>query len=93
MVKTTLFPDIKMEIEFLEYKKPFNTTLSNKIDHDKFKLMFLKKNNNNFCNNKLSKNRNRVNNTKNNKVLSNTVVHTSLKLLDIHGEFLMKNLF
>jgi len=88
MVKTTLFPDIKMEIEFLEYKKPFNTTLSNKIDYDKFKLMFLKKNNN-----KLSKNRNRVNNTKNNKVLSNTVVHTSLKLLDIHGEFLMKNLF
>jgi len=42
---------------------------------------------------KLRKNRDGVSSMKNEKVLSNTVAYTSLKLLDIHGEFLMKNLF
>ena len=93
MAKTILFSDIKMEIEFLEHNKPLNRVLSNKIDYDKFKLKFLKKKNANFCNSKSRKNRDGVSSLKNEKVLSNTAAYTSLKLLDIHGEFLMKNLF
>jgi hypothetical protein len=34
-----------------------------------------------------------VNHRKKRKVLSNTTVQTSLKLLDIHGEVLIRNLF
>jgi ribosomal protein S10 len=72
MIKTTLFSDVKIKIEFLVDTKRFKITPHNKIDYDKFQLKFIKKNK---------------------FFWSNSTAHTSLKLLDIHGEVLLKGLF
>ena len=93
IVKTTLFSDIKMEIEFWVYNKPFKRIPLNKTDYDKFKLKFLNKKRLYSHENRFSKKTGCVANRKNRKILSNTIVHTSLKLLDIHGEVLIKDLF
>ena len=93
IVKTTLFSDIKMEIEFWVYNKPFKRIPLNKTDYDKFKLKFLNKKRLYSRENRFSKKIGCVDHKKNRKILSNTIVHTSLKLLDIHGEVLIKDLF
>lgn len=45
MIKTTLFSDVKIKIEFLVDTKRFKITPHNKTDYDKFQLKFIKKNN------------------------------------------------
>jgi len=69
MIKTALFTDVKLRIEFLVDKTSFKVTPSNKIDYDKFKLKLKQKG---FF------------------FSSNATAHTSLKLLDISGEILLK---
>ena len=75
-----MFSDIKMVTEFLVDKPPVKSNSLSKLDYDKFKLKFFKKIG---CAVK----------TSNRQILSNNTVHTSLKLLDIHGEVLIKDLF
>ena len=85
-VKTVLFSDIRIEMMFLVNNKSFKDISLNKIDYDKFKLKFLKQK-------KLIQKPEWVDNIKPKKILSNKTVQTSLKLLDIHGEVLIKDLF
>lgn len=67
IIKTTLFADVQIKIEFLDSNSSFQC-----INYDKFKLKFLRK-----------------------KIFfsTNRTDQTSLKLLDISGEILLKNYF
>nr|YP_010131760.1 ribosomal protein S10 [Thalassiosira profunda]QPZ94128.1 ribosomal protein S10 [Thalassiosira profunda] len=80
IVKTTLFSDIKIETKFGVNNKAFKHVLSNKLNSSKFKLRFFKK--------RLK--RSKVTNPS--KVFSNATTSTFLKLLDIYGEILIKDL-
>ena len=77
-VKTTLFSDIKIETSFRLYDKALNSILLSKTSYDKFKLLgFLKPKATYSSHSKLT----------------STTTCTSLSLLDIRGEILLKNLF
>ena len=93
-IKITLFSDIRAEIKCRLSDKPLTFCLSNKTDFDNFILKFLTKNvwyrRNKVKLNYLRKNLELAHCRKPKKNLSNKIVHTSLKLLDIYGEILIK---
>ena len=93
-IKITLFSDIRVEIKCRLSDKPLTFCLSNKTDFDNFILKFLTKNAwhriNKVKRNYLRKKLELAYCVKPKKNLSNKIVHTSLKLLDIHGEILIK---
>lgn len=78
-----MFSDIKIEIKFCIQNNLSKCILLTKLDYDKFKLKFAKKN---F----LSKVK-YENQIKGTAFLSNPATQTFLKLLDIRGEVLVKN--
>ena len=92
IVKTTKFSDVKVEIGFRVQNDLFKNICLTKLDCDRFKLKFLKKRKHDFCSNRFSSKIERENQRKDRKILSNATAHTFLKLLDIHGEILMKDL-
>ena len=89
MVKTMLFTDVKIKINFLIHNKSFYTILLNQIDYDKFKLKFLKKRARWYFHSLFFKNKHFINTPL--FFFSNILTHTSLKILDIRGEFILKN--
>ena len=73
----TLFPDIQIKIQFRLQNKAFNSLLLSKINYDKFSIpKFFK----------LKVKRLKYTN------LSSATIQTSLNLLDIRGEILLKSL-
>lgn len=72
-----LFPDIQIKIQFRLQNKAFNPILLSKINYDKFSVP-------KFFKPKVK----RLKYTN----LSSATVHTSLNLLDIRGEILLKSL-
>ena len=78
IVKMTLFSEIKIKTVFWLGSQPFNFTLENWVKFDNFKLS-------NFFKIK-------TNNSKPSTVTSGTS-YTSLNLLDIRGEILLKSFF
>lgn len=102
-VNTALFPDIKINTRFQLCNKPVKLKLTNKINVDKFKLKFLKKEKTSYMN-KFKKQtvtsftpKQLFNAQAKNlklryyKKVSNTTAYTFLKLLDINGEILQSS--
>ena len=87
IVKIKLFPDIKLKKKIWLNNKVFKYTLFDKTDHDRFILK--------FCQKSKSKS-NILNRTKfetsilKRSSFSNKTGHVFLKLLDTHGEILLK---
>ena len=79
IVKTTLFSDVKIETKFWLNHETFKDIVPNTTNLHKFKLRLLKKRLKNYD----------VTNPK--KVFSNITTPTFLKLLDMHGEILLKD--
>ena len=77
-IKTTLFSDIKIETSFRFYDKALNSILLSKASYDKFKLLGFFKPKATYSSN---------------LKLTSATTCTSLSLLDIRGEILLKNLF
>lgn len=97
IIKTALFLDIRVEIKCWLDNKPFKSYLLNKTNSDKFRLKLLTKNTS-YQNNldkwkHLKKPLRFIYSHKNKKDLSSKAAHASLRLLDIHGEILIKDSF
>ena len=91
IVKTRLFFDIKIETHFLSNNKLYNYSLLTKTDYDKFIYKFFKKKS---CYLPKACKWNFLNYQQKNQLsLTNLTGQTFLKLLDIHGEILLKNRF
>lgn len=104
IVKTTMFSDVKIEIKFWVPNDLLKNTPLTKLNCDKFKLKLLKRGST-FYSKRLSRNPTkstsrytglkklllkRQSQRKSTVMLSNTTAHIFLKLLDIHGEILIK---
>ena len=80
VVKTTLFLDVKIKTSFWLQDKAFNGFLLSKTNYDKFKLLRFFAPKVEYLNLSYSN-------------LSSTTTSTSLNLLDVRGDILLKNLF
>ena len=85
LIKAKMFLDIEIEIEFWAQKKLLQSILLTKLDCDRFRSKFLKKKIVNFSTKRFP------NQKKDLFFFSKTTTSTFLKLLDIHGETLIKN--
>lgn len=77
IIKTVIFPDLKVKIGFKVNCKPTRGMSRSNLDFNKFKLKFSKK---------------KLKYLKSEKSVSNPVVCAPLALLDVSGEILIKNL-
>ena len=96
IIKMRMFLDIKIEIEFWVQKKSLHNTLLTKLDCDRFKQKFYEKRNFIFITKRFNR---RLRKTKcfHKKIKKkqsffsfSPTPYTFLKLLDIHGEILIK---
>ena len=78
-----MFSDVKLKFEYWVRNDLSKNTRITKLDCDKFKLKYFKR--------RTFKTEQTV--FENKKILSNATGHTFLKLLDIHGEILIKDFF
>ena len=91
IVKTTMFSDVKIKIEFRVQNNLLKSARLTKLDCDKFQFKFLKRRKLNLCSNRFSGKMAGKTQKKNKKIISNGTTHTFLKLLDMYGEILMKD--
>lgn len=85
IVKIKLFSDVKIKTKFWLNTKSFKPTLFNKTDYDRFILKFFQK-----CDSKSLKSKKLKRLAPNQYSFSNNTGHAFLKLLDVHGEILLK---
>jgi len=88
IVKIKLFSDIKIKKKFWLNTKLFKPTLFDKTDYNRFILKFFQKSELNLLKSNKLKHRKRI--VPKQSLLSNKTGHVFLKLLDVHGEILLK---
>ena len=91
LIKSKMFLDIEIEIEFWAQKKLSQSILLTKLDCDRFRSKFFKKKVVNFTTKRFPNQIEHCRKQKNNFFVSKISTSTFLKLLDIHGEALIKN--